>query len=432
MTFVGPSNSSDPAMWRLVRELAEVAGTREAGGSGMAPASAPYVPASSAYVSPMVVSPPARAAEPEPPANPFALSAGLPGMDPLLEETSKHLRSIGRVNILIAGQTGVGKSTLINAVFGEAFARTAAGRPVTQQAEWFSSDSIPLRILDTKGLEAKDYAATLHDMRAEIDACRAQRDAKDQLHMAWVCISAPSSRVQDAEVDVVRLLNKYEIPVIVVLTKDDDDPDFPQIVANVLRDRRTEFSAIVPVRAVTRPNRPPAGLHNLVVATYSALPAAHRAAFAAAQKVNRDLNRDAASEYITAAAAAAAAAAAIPIPFVDVVTLAPIQAGMLVGVSAAFGLELNQEQVKRLVGTTLGCLAVSLAGRWAIGSVMKLIPGPGSVVGGALNAVVAGAVTRAIGRAYSSFLYTFIEANGRVPTAEEIFDIFPKFYKSGE
>jgi uncharacterized protein (DUF697 family)/GTP-binding protein EngB required for normal cell division len=373
-----------------------------------------------------------RAADPAEPAHLFALDGGVPGMDPLLQETSKHLRSIGRVNILIAGQTGVGKSTLINAVFGETFAKTAAGRPVTQRAEWFASDAIPLRILDTKGLEAKDYQNTLHDMRAEIEACRAERDARDQLHMAWVCIAAPSSRVQDAEVDIVRVLNKYDIPVIVVLTKDDEDPEFPDIVANVLRDRRTQVSAIVPVRAVTRPNRPPAGLSNLVVATYTALPAAHRAAFAAAQKVNRDLNKEVASEYIMAAAAAAAAAAAIPIPFVDVATLAPIQTGMLVGVSAAFGLELDKGQVARLVATTLGCLAVSLAGRWAIGSALKFIPGAGSVIGGALNAVVAGAVTRAIGKAYSKFLYTFIETNGRVPTAEEIFDIFPKFYKAGE
>ena len=73
-----------------------------------------------------------------------------------------------------------------------------------------------MRILDTKGLEAKDYAATLHDMRAEIEKCRAATDTRDQLHIAWVCIATPSSRVQDCEVDIVRILNKYNIPAIVV------------------------------------------------------------------------------------------------------------------------------------------------------------------------------------------------------------------------
>ena len=55
--------------------------------------------------------------------------------DELLQEAAKHLRSIGTVNILVAGQTGVGKSTLINGVFGEGFAKTAIGEPVTQHAQ---------------------------------------------------------------------------------------------------------------------------------------------------------------------------------------------------------------------------------------------------------------------------------------------------------
>ncbi len=350
--------------------------------------------------------------------------------DPLLVETSKHLRSIGRVNILVAGQTGVGKSTLINEVFGEKFAQTAAGRPVTQHAEWFESADVPLRILDTKGLEAKDYAGTLHDMRAEIEKCRNEREARDQLHMAWVCIATPSSRVQDAEIDIVRVLNKYDIPVVVVLTKDDDDEEFAGIVANVLTERRASYAAIVPVRAVAKRNRPAMGLPELVRATFTTLPAAHRAAFAAAQKINRDLNREAAEDYVTAAVTAAAAAAAIPIPFADVATMAPVQAGMLIGISSAFGLTLDQQQIVKLVAATLGCMAVSLAGRWAVGSVLKFIPGAGTVVGSALNATVAGATTRGIGKTYIKFLYQFIEERGRVPTADEILEIFPAFFKA--
>jgi uncharacterized protein (DUF697 family) len=75
-------------------------------------------------------------------------------------------------------------------------------------------------------------------------------------------------------------------------------------------------------------------------------------------------------------------------------------------------------------------MAVSLAGRWAVGSVLKFIPGAGTIVGSALNATVAGATTRTIGKAYIKFLYQFIEERGRVPTADEILEIFPAFYKS--
>ena len=40
---------------------------------------------------------------------------------------------IGTVNILIAGRTGVGKSTLINEVFQGRLATTGQGKPVTKR-----------------------------------------------------------------------------------------------------------------------------------------------------------------------------------------------------------------------------------------------------------------------------------------------------------
>lgn len=362
--------------------------------------------------------------------SPFANQTDSAAIDELMQQTSMRLRTLGTVNILVAGQTGVGKSTLINAVFGEQFAQTAAGRPVTQRAQWFASDSVPLRILDTRGLEAKDYAITLNDLRAEIEACRAQKDERDQIHMAWVCIASPSSRVQDCEVDIVRVLNKHDIPAIIVLTKDDDDEEFAGIVGGIMDERRAQFAAIVPVRALSKPKRAAAGLEDLVVATFTALPTAHKAAFAAAQKINRDMNKSAAEEYVIAAASAAAAASVIPIPFADMATLAPIQASMLVSVSTAFGLTLERSQIMQLITTILGCLAITVAGGWAVGNLLKFIPGPGSAIGAVLNAGMAGAMTQTLGKTYINFIYTFIETNGRVPTTNEVFEIFPSFYKT--
>ncbi len=362
---------------------------------------------------------------------PFAITPEDLAANSLLAETTKHLRSIGAVNILVAGQTGVGKSTLVNSVFGEAFAATAAGSPVTRHAEWFVSDTVPLRILDTRGLEAKDYSITLNALRAEIDNSRMQHDEKNQLHMAWVCISTPSSRVQECEVDIIKLLNTYNIPVIVVLTKYDDDEDFPGIVERIVTEKGAQFTAIVAVRALARKTRPAVGLEELVTATFTALPVAHKAAFAAAQKISRDLNRTTAETYVTVAASAAAAASVIPIPFADMATIAPIQASMLVGISNAFGVQLERAQIMQLISTVLGCLAITMAGGWVIGSVLKFIPGPGSLIGAMMNATVAGALTRTLGRTYIKFLYAFLEVNRRLPTADEIFDLFPTFYKAG-
>ena len=364
------------------------------------------------------------------PATPFALDTADPGHDALLQQTARLVRTIGSVNIILAGQTGVGKSTLLNSVFGERIAKTASGRPVTQHAEWFQSDTVPLRLLDTRGLEAKDYTQTLEGMRGEIEACRAQPDAGDQLHMAWVCISAPSNRVQDCDVDVVRFLNRYEIPALVVLTKYDQDPEMIDDVQQVMAERKAHILGVVPVHALVKKHRASFGLEDLVHATYTALPAAHRAAFAAAQRVNREINRAAAEEFISTGVGAAASAAVIPIPFADAATLAPIQAGMLVGISQSYGLEMERKQIMQLMSAVLGFMALNLAGRWAVGTALKFIPGPGTVIGAVLNAGLAGSMTRSLGKTYSDFLYNFLETNRRVPTPAEVFDSFPEFFRA--
>jgi len=50
------------------------------------------------------------------------------------EALAKQRTKLGKINIIVAGHTGVGKSTLVNAVFGREFALTAEGRPVTRHA----------------------------------------------------------------------------------------------------------------------------------------------------------------------------------------------------------------------------------------------------------------------------------------------------------
>ena len=52
-------------------------------------------------------------------------------------------REIGTVNILIAGRTGVGKSTLINEVFQGRLATTGQGKPVTKETRRVHEEGHP-------------------------------------------------------------------------------------------------------------------------------------------------------------------------------------------------------------------------------------------------------------------------------------------------
>ncbi|KAJ1560282.1 hypothetical protein HK405_007628, partial [Cladochytrium tenue] len=53
------------------------------------------------------------------------------------------------LTVVVAGETGLGKSTLINQVFGFDMARAGAGRPVTNKARLYADEHI--RIVDTVG-----------------------------------------------------------------------------------------------------------------------------------------------------------------------------------------------------------------------------------------------------------------------------------------
>jgi predicted GTPase len=53
------------------------------------------------------------------------------------------LKQRGRVNIVIAGRTGVGKSTLINSIFQGRMADTGQGRPVTKETREITKEGIP-------------------------------------------------------------------------------------------------------------------------------------------------------------------------------------------------------------------------------------------------------------------------------------------------
>ena len=77
---------------------------------------------------------------------------------------------IGTVNILIAGRTGVGKSTLINEVFQGRLATTGQGEPVTKQTRRYTKKGIPLAIYDTRGLELNSCAMASEDGGVAPDA----------------------------------------------------------------------------------------------------------------------------------------------------------------------------------------------------------------------------------------------------------------------
>lgn len=119
----------------------------------------------------------------------------------LWEDKLRTIRDdIGRFNIVVAGRTGVGKTTLIGAIFGHEVGNTLMGRPRTRGRIWYPEnpgEADILRLCDTEGLEMERYSETLEGLKNEIKTRNASRDPFDHIHVAWLCIDEPSLKEGD-------------------------------------------------------------------------------------------------------------------------------------------------------------------------------------------------------------------------------------------
>lgn len=311
---------------------------------------------------------------------------------------------VGRFNLAIFGKTGVGKSTLINAVFGEDVAETGIGGPITKDRHLFLHKSGTLGILDAPGLEiGVDSKSILSELAKFLKKIR-KEPLSEQPHVAWYCVRANDRRFEDVEAKFIQGLSDLGLPVILVFTQVSQNdaglhPDSLALAQDVMSRNLPIFEGTVfHTMAAPDPfnNRDAHGLQHLLDATFRAAPEGVEAALRAAQVIDDESKAEDAWLAIKAAAAAAAAAGATPIPFSDTVLLVPTQIAMMARIAIIYGIELEQATAASLAASS----AASNVGRSLVGNVMKMIPGIGSIGGGFINATVASGITTAMGAAW--------------------------------
>lgn len=315
-----------------------------------------------------------------------------------------------RGNVLVIGNSGVGKSTLINAVLGEEKAKTGWGTSgTTDRLEIYESEMVPFRIIDSIGFEpslVKEYRA-IHAVRKWSKECAKKGKSDNQINLIWFCVDGTARKLFEKSLqDLARATSMWKsVPVIVVITKSYSIPEREENIEMVynafakMKHYSKNLKKVLPVVASTfslndSAFAPPDGISELIDATNKLLPEGIQAAEYDIHQFVLNRKKAMAQSVVAMTTGAAAVVGAVPIPIADAMILSPLELAEINGLAQIYGIG-RDEQSKKFLNSILEVGTVSVAAKAAI-SALKAIPGL-NIATSVLNAVIAGSIAAAMG-----------------------------------
>jgi len=250
----------------------------------------------------------------------------------------KVYHEMRRPHVLIAGNTGAGKSSIINTVFGSEIAKEGAGRPITQNFTKYCPDKQPIVLFDSKGLEAgmqfDEFLLStrefFHNNEEDIGAKHLPEEFRDdasglekRVHLVWYVVNAAGARFQDFEERICRELFG-RLPIIFILNKCDistreqldklrevlEAMELPNCIG-IKESVTAKFNSPIPPACCSKcksvedlvvinrakmaicencgeqtPFTSPSGLNDVIQLTFDTLPSIAKEAFVAAQRLS--------------------------------------------------------------------------------------------------------------------------------------------------
>ena len=307
-------------------------------------------------------------------------------------------------NILVCGKTGVGKTSLIQAVTHRGVVPDSAigdGKPITVGFQVYETEAA--NFIDSEGMDpgrqtVDEYADfILDELLQRLDA-----DDEDRLiHNIWYCIDGSGARIQDTD---AKLIKTFSDKVILVVTKCElMRKEQVESVMNTLLDLIDRDRIVL----VSSENR--TGLKQLIARTETMSAAAMGRAseeqeafrnrwdnyYSNMRRAWTESVSGEADSYINWAAGRAAAIALVPLPLADVGPLIANEVYMLYKLAGIYGIAADNTVITML----LGCAGGSIAGK--IGA--SFLP--------FLKVPIAAAVTYGVGKAAKAYFESDMTMN---------------------
>ena len=140
-------------------------------------------------------------------------------------KTSFTKKELNKMNFIIIGSSGVGKSTLINEIFGEQLAQEGKGKRTTVESTKYESKLVPfLSLLDTMGTEIGTGHRLIDVLKETLNKITDKLDSNDpNEHIHCILYCTTYNRFFNDELEVIlQLRKKYDgkkLPIVIVYTQ---------------------------------------------------------------------------------------------------------------------------------------------------------------------------------------------------------------------
>lgn len=313
-------------------------------------------------------------------------------------------------NVLVIGNSGVGKSTLINAVLGTHKAVTGWGTEgTTKELKIYPAEenNAPFSLIDTVGFEPSfikrhQAIASIKDWSKK--SVQEGEESK-RINVIWLCIDGAARKLfPDVIEALVQATSIWKsVPIVVVITKSYFKREREENIRMVEKafgeqKRSVNLRGIIPVVAEASHVDegviiPPIGIEELIETTNSLMPEGIKGAEKDVASFVLKRKRALARGVVVVSTAAGAAAGAAPAGL-DALVLGPLEMSEIRALAKVYDVE-DDDDAQVFIHNIVEAVPVGVAAKLAAG-VLKFIPGI-NLAASTVNAVVSASIVAALG-----------------------------------